>query len=68
MLRTLHKKAKKRGVASKVSGRYGKRLLLGKPGERNVRLRNWRGETIKEDIGFVLVLTDEEDADEYVRY
>ena len=67
---TLHKKAKKKGVATKVPvdrEQYLKTLLTG-AGGRNVRLRNWKGDVIKEGNGIVVVSGDEEDADEYVRY
>ena len=56
---TVHKKAKKKGVVSK--GMEGR-------GATTVRLRNWRGEAIKEAHGFVLVWSDEEDREQYVCY
>ena len=56
---TLHKKAKKR-------------IAKGDAVARNTRaksvLRNWRGEKIEQECGFVLVTTDEERVEEYVRF
>ncbi|KAK3704271.1 hypothetical protein LTR37_013945 [Vermiconidia calcicola] len=52
---TLHKKAKKKGQPE--------------DNERDMRLRNWKGELLKlgENQGHVEVRTDEVDAEEYVR-
>lgn len=56
---TLYKKAKKKGVAAMVQSGHE---------QRSVRLRNWKGEVIKEGDGYVEVLTDEEDDEGYVLY
>ena len=37
-------------------------------GGRAVRLRNWKGEVIKEGNGFVLVMTDEQSNEDYILY
>ena len=49
--------------------RMSAKELSGGRGGRNVRLRSWKGDVIKQDDerGIVVVFTDEEDAEDYVR-